>query len=404
MNSAPIVDRIRIIPRAKDFLDRSTGSSGEIFFSKETNTLRVYSGRTANRGGFEVVTDESLRRNIGEQEVASVKYNVTINNSGSGNKYVLNGVEAPELSFVIGYTYVFDQTDPTNVYYPNPTGGANNQHALNFSADNANGEVDGGTSYLEGVKYILDGEEVTQEKYNTNFQRSDTRVVQITVTSSTPETLYYWCYRHPAMGNVITVGEPGAGSAGAGTVTASIDPPENPTNGSVWFDAEIGKLYVYLDDGDSQQWVQPLATASGGGVDLEAFSVTQNPASGGGSLTYDNLTGVFTYTPPEISGGGGSFDQTLNTTDDVVFASIEAASFTNTGVGTSNIESASTLTLTVGDALIVTGGPLRLPNLTEAQRDGLIAQNGDVIYNITSTKIEAYQNGTWIELDTGAAA
>jgi hypothetical protein len=81
MNSAPIVDRIRIIPRAKDFLDRSTGSSGEVFFSKETNTLRVYSGRTANRGGFEVVTDASLRRNIGQQEIASVKYDVTINNS-----------------------------------------------------------------------------------------------------------------------------------------------------------------------------------------------------------------------------------------------------------------------------------------------------------------------------------
>ena len=400
MNSAPIVDRIRIIPRAKDFLDRSTGSSGEVFFSKETNTLRVYSGRTANRGGFEVVTDASLRRNIGQQEIASVKYDVTINNSGAGNKYILNGVESPALSFVIGYTYVFDQTDQTNIYYPNPEGGANNQHVLGFSADNINGVEGGGTIYEDGVKYILDGKEVDRSTYVNNFQRSDTRIVQITVTSSTPETLYYWCNQHTGMGNEISVGEPGAGSAGAGTVTASIDPPENPTNGSVWFDAEIGKLYVYLDDGDSQQWVQPVAT-EGTGVDLTAFSVTQNPASGTGSLTYDDATGVFEYTPPEISGGGGgSFDQTLNTTDDVVFASIEAASFTNTGVGTSTITSASTLTLDVGDALIVSGGPFRLPSLTDAERDALIPVNGDMIYNTDNTRIESYVNGAWVIVST----
>ena len=38
-NQAPIVDRIRIIPRASDFLDRNTGSSGEVFFDRKTNTL-----------------------------------------------------------------------------------------------------------------------------------------------------------------------------------------------------------------------------------------------------------------------------------------------------------------------------------------------------------------------------
>jgi len=42
-----------------------------------------------------------------------------------------------------------------------------------------------------------------------------------------------------------------------------------------------------------------------------------------------------------------------------------------------------------------------LPSFTDAQRDGIIAANGDLIYNTTSNKIEAYQNGTWIELDTG---
>jgi hypothetical protein len=52
MSTAPIVDRIRIIPRPDDFLDRNVGASGEVFFNRATNSLRVYSGR--DRGGFEI--------------------------------------------------------------------------------------------------------------------------------------------------------------------------------------------------------------------------------------------------------------------------------------------------------------------------------------------------------------
>ena len=52
MSSAPIVDRIRIIPRPVDFLNRNVGSSGEVFFNRETSSLRVYSGKDA--AGFEI--------------------------------------------------------------------------------------------------------------------------------------------------------------------------------------------------------------------------------------------------------------------------------------------------------------------------------------------------------------
>jgi hypothetical protein len=68
-SSAPIVDRIRIIPRPEDFLDRNVGSSGEVFFNRESSSLRVYSGR--DRSGFEIaradlenVTDADLSARI----------------------------------------------------------------------------------------------------------------------------------------------------------------------------------------------------------------------------------------------------------------------------------------------------------------------------------------------------
>ena len=46
--------------------------------------------------------------------------------------------------------------------------------------------------------------------------------------------------------------------------------------------------------------------AASGGIALTDLSVTQNTASGSGTLSYDNTSGVFSYTPPVISGGGGA--------------------------------------------------------------------------------------------------
>lgn len=37
-------------------------------------------------------------------------------------------------------------------------------------------------------------------------------------------------------------------------------------------------------------------------IELTDISVTQNSASGNGTLSYDNTTGVVTYTPPDLSG------------------------------------------------------------------------------------------------------
>ena len=48
--------------------------------------------------------------------------------------------------------------------------------------------------------------------------------------------------------------------------------------------------------------ISSVGGGPGGGVDLTAFSVAEEPtASGDGSLTYSNTTGVFTYTPPDLS-------------------------------------------------------------------------------------------------------
>jgi hypothetical protein len=490
---ASISNSIRIIPRDNGFLNRNTGSSGEIYFNRDSKSLRLYDGRL--RGGFEVVNEDNIQKITALQGIASVTYDVTINNIGAGNKYVLNGIYLPSLNFIVGYSYLFDQNDSTNLYYPNLPGNVFNSHPIHFSSDDPNGELGSGTAYTNNVRYFINDIEVSRTVYNQKFNSSTSRYVIITITKDTPTTLYYYCSNHTNMGSTISVTMPGSAGAPAGggaEIDVSDNPPSGPSEGSLWFNSTNGILYVFLEDVDSGQWVQPsvplpnsfssvtfsdssslnasgsdtlnfregsnilfetdtntntvtisVVGVEGGGVDLTAFSIgAELPADGDGSISYDNTAGVFTYTPPDLSSyvltstlsnyvqntALGSFSFTgsvIDTSDssaititpivtlqsdliienDIIASNkILAEEFVSTSAAAPVIDSASTLTLSAADAVIVTGAPFRLPRFTDAQRSALTAVNGDVIYNINSNKIEAYQNGSWIELDTGAAA
>jgi hypothetical protein len=163
--------------------------------------------------------------------LSTVEYAVTISAPQTpdiGNKYNLNTVYRPILNLVVGYTYVFNQSDDTNVYFPNANGTTPNPHPLNFSADNLSGELGSGTSYLNNVRYFLNNEPVTQTVYNSAaFNTATSRQVYITVTNATPAILYYWCYNHTAMGNEITVIDPGTEISTVFSVAADDSTPVN---------------------------------------------------------------------------------------------------------------------------------------------------------------------------------
>lgn len=482
MSQSPIVDRIRLIPRPEDFLNRNIGSSGELYYSKSAKTLRVYDGTI--RSGYEVVTENNIRRNAASQQIATVKYPVTVsrNVEDTANVYNLNGSMQPTIDWIVGYTYYFDQTDPTNLYFPNPVGGAIfNQHPLEFSAipdtDHADYAGSDDITYKDGVIYILEHEPVTREQYIANFASSSHRAIQITITSSTPTTLYYYCINHVGMGNSGTRAYPGSGSGGGvapspdgASIEVSDTAPESPTSGDLWFQSTTGRLLVYIVDEDAGQWVQPAAVTpdapdivvdyadiinkptlatvatsgdyadltntptlniptvltdlgitdgtadqvlttdgagnfsfSDSGVDLTAFSVTVNVASGDGDLLYDNTTGNFQYTPPAGS-GGSSFNQDLNTTNAVTFATVTSGDFITAGTSAPTIDTASSLTITTTDGLIVGGtGAFRFPRLTTNQRNTVASIDGDVVYNTTVNRFQGRQNGAWINLDDGTA-
>ena len=57
-------------------------------------------------------------------------------------------------------------------------------------------------------------------------------------------------------------GNVSASGGGGGAVTSiSSTPPANPTVGQFWVKDDTGELYVYYNDGDSSQWIQPVGGA-----------------------------------------------------------------------------------------------------------------------------------------------
>lgn len=240
-NQAPVVDRIRIIPRPFDFLDRNVGASGEVFFDREANTLRVYSGR--DRGGFEIA-----------------------------------------------------RTDLNNI---------------SLSAFSDKGIA------LDNLTNVSDEDFLAK------------------ATSS--------------------------GFAGGGaSVDVSDTAPTEPEQGNIWFKSDTGVLYVYIQDADSSQWVQPS-------VPLPALlwdNIQNKPVvpttlldlgitdgSSGQALVTDGA-GNFRFATVSGSGGGGTaYDQDLNTSNNVEFNTVTATSFINNGTGSPDITSASTITLTAPDGI-----------------------------------------------------
>ncbi len=105
---------------------------------------------------------QEITININDVREQTIQVSVEANNNGSGNVYVINGTQRPNLDLVKGVTYTF--VHPT-------------AHPFRFSTT-ADGTHGGGTEYTTGV----------------NTGSSGTTIIK--VTDNTPEGLYYYCSIH----------------------------------------------------------------------------------------------------------------------------------------------------------------------------------------------------------------
>jgi len=87
------------------------------------------------------------------------------------------------------------------------------------------------------------------------------------------------------------------GGGGGASVTVDATAPASPSNGDLWWDTNNGEMYLYYDDGSSQQWVD----AAGPSVAVQSTA----PTGYEGQLWLDDTDGSMYvyYTDP---GGGAS--------------------------------------------------------------------------------------------------
>lgn len=121
-------------------------------------------------------------------------------------------------------------------------------------------------------------------------------------------------------------------------------------------------------------------------ADLGSFTLL------GSTLDTSDSSGIV-ITPAVTMSSDLTVENNLTVTNTVT-----AERFVSAATGTPEIESATNLNLTAGNAVVITSSPLRLASFTTAERDALAAQNGDIIYNTTLNKFQGYENGAWANL------
>ena len=341
----PILQGLRLIPRDKPFLDRKSGLRGEIFYDSDLHTLRVYEKDQV--GGDLVLTQDTVNTNLPDSGVSTLIKTITVarNSSDTANVYYINGSEAPTINFVRGYTYVFDQSDSSNVTF----GGAN-PHPLKF-------EKEDDTAYTTKVYHTLNGVIVTYANYVAKFRTATSRKVYITPLTDTPEILKYVCEYHLGMGNNITVADPGTGSGNS----------SSSGGGSFEFNiAADDSTQQIVTEGNTIQFVggsgiTTTATADG----VVTITNTANAATAFTTIAVDGQNNVVADTSTDTLTlvAGSNVTITTDDTTDTITINADASGAASNSFSTFAVSgedsvvadtSTDTLTLVAGSGIAIT--------------------------------------------------
>ena len=276
----------------------------------------------------------------------TVTYAVTV----SGGQFLFDGARPNFLDFKRGKTYVFQQNDSSNDDQPSVN------HLLLSTVENGwhstgNPSDLGDTSYLytgQGIKYYINGSEVTYTNYISGFQLATTREMRWTVPVDAPPALYVFGYSTSNLGLRTVQGGYILGdltqdyiwASGVGTLDEYNGKfavtPEYPNGTYAYFMTEDGSgnpVYPYaiglkfygapIFEGST---VPQMPSIFPEGAEGEIVLSTDNP----GQLSYIKMTqkgdNYFGAATARILGGGGT-----GATGSPVVQTVTGLSLNNTG-------------------------------------------------------------------------
>jgi len=290
-------------------------TKGQLRYSNIFGTTALLPLAADHDGMFGTLNDGKayFSKNIGTTVTVTVGVD-TVGGQATGVFY-FNGVEKPA-AFPIarGSSYTFNQNDSSNATYNGQA------HPLMFSTTEDGDLVSGGTHYDPTTTvYMLDGVVKTMAEYTSEFASATVRTVTFTPPMDAPNTLWYWCHFHTGQGNTLALNN--------NSWTKLLD--KNSTLGDLdgvdlSTPPTTGQVLKY----DGNNWVAGPDNAGSGGTGIALTDISVTTATAGtAALSYNNVSGVFTYTPPDVSSFLTSFTET-----DPVYSASPAA-----GILSSNI-------------------------------------------------------------------
>lgn len=179
------------------------------------------------------------------------------------------------------------------------------------------------------------------------------------------------------------------GSGSGGGLTVSDTPPANPTTGSMWFESDTAKTFVYYDS----FWVEINAGS------LSSTYVSDTPPSGPtvGSLWYESDSGsMFIYYDSQWIelGGSSSYNQIIGTVQAKgdLLAGTASQSLNRLAVGTNGKRLAADSTQTTGLSWI------------DDTQNSVVTAKGDLLIGATPntlTRLPVGTNGQMLVADSG---
>lgn len=190
--------------------------------------------------------------------------------------------------------------------------------------------------------------------------------------------------------------------------SVSENPPSSPALGELWFDVDTAILYLYYNDGDTSQWVQPanIAVGAGGGGGGDSFRTIS--VSGQSDVVADSATDTLT-----LEAGSNVTITTDASTDTITISAVGGGgasnSFATIAVSGQNsvvAESATdTLNLVAGSGISITtnqdsdtvtitnsaAASTLFSSLTDSATAGLTV---DEIYKPAIARLTVTNNGT----------